>query len=181
MSRCSIIGVLILSAPVIITGCATGVMGGKPQLPLSDRNGTTRIFAAPESQVISAITNAFANFSYRGMVLREDEDLVNQQVGSTKRHFLLWAKHEPVAKVPLDKAWTKWVPYIADFRITVAASSHDLTCVVVQTVLAEVIDGKETFNLHGGTANHYRKVPAVREEEKNILVAIGVELPRAKD
>jgi hypothetical protein len=36
--------------------------------------------------------------------------------------------------------------------------------------------GKEKFNVHGGTANHYRDVWPVRQEEENVLDFISGDL-----
>ena len=56
----------------------------------------------------------------------------------------------------------------------------DRTKVTVRTISSEVIDGKEIFNVHGGTANHYRTVPPVRQEEENVLMAILEELAKER-
>lgn len=169
---------VILSTAIIgfVTGCSTGVIGGKPQLPLSDKGGTTRLFEATQDQAVSAITNAFAGFSYRGMVLREGAG--SERVlpgGDTRNCFVLWAKHEPIAKVPLDCAETKWVPYIADFLIVVTPLDSNQTQIAVRTISSEIIDGKEA-GIHTEWANHYRKVPPVRPEEENVLDAISNEM-----
>jgi hypothetical protein len=173
--------VYAVSAAIIgfVTGCSTGVIGGKPQLPLSDKGGTTRLFEATQDQAVSAITNAFAGFSYRGMVLREMAE--SERVppsGDTRNRFVLWAMHEPIAKVPLDSAKTKWVPYVADFLIVVMPLGSNQTHIAVRTISSEVIDGREA-GIHTEWANRYRRVPPVRQEEENVLSAISEELFRS--
>jgi len=156
----------------LAVGCATGVIGGKPQLPLSDKRGTARIVAAAKTQTILAITNAFAEFSYRGMALHigvESEETLPSI--KAMNSFELRAMHEPIAKVPLDIARTKWVPYIADFQITLKPLNSNQTKIIVQTLYSEVLDGKEP-GVHTEWANHYRSVPPVRQEEENVLAAI---------
>ena len=110
------------------TGCTTGVIGGKPQLPLSDKHGTARILTATERQTVFAITNAFAEFSYRGMALHsgaESEDILSGN--DTTDSFVLRAMHEPIARVPLDVTRTKWVPTaITIFRLL--PIQRTLTC-----------------------------------------------------
>lgn len=64
------------------------------------------------------------------------------------------------------------MPYIACFHITTEPVEGLHARVMVQTVFARVIDGKE-LGIHGGWANHEREVPPVQREEKNILDAIA--------
>jgi hypothetical protein len=175
-------GAVISIAFALICGCASGVTGGKPQLELSNKSGTIRAFATNEPRVIECITNALGDFRYRGMQLCEASEASSLLPNSSLENgFVLRTIHEPIARVPLDKNGNQWVPYIAYFHISVVPVSNDLTRVTVRTILSEVIDGKEPFNFHGGTANHYRKVPAVREEEENVLDAIGARLTRANN
>src|SRR6478752_7437036 len=157
--RCrQIIGTVAMMGLLLMVGCATGVVGGKPQLPLSDKRGSARVFVATPNRVIAAITNALGRYEYRGMVLRVNDGAPAPQRIKIEHGFALWAKHEPIAKVPLDQAQTIWVPYIADFQITLKELPDGKTQVTVQTICAEVIDGHEP-GIHVDRANHYRNVP----------------------
>ena len=58
-----------------VMGCASGVVGGKPKVQLSDKNGTARILEVNELIVIAAISNAFGDYRYKYMTLYEDRAL----------------------------------------------------------------------------------------------------------
>lgn len=176
-----IIAVIISVLLGCVAGCATGAVGGKPQGPLSNHERTSRIFTTPAGQIDMAISNAFADFQYRGMVLeRASENLDILPDSRSVDGFVLRTIHEPIAKVSLDRGGTTWVPYIAYFNIATTPISDSQTKVTIYTFFSEVIDGQETFNFHGGTANHYRTVPPVRQEEESVLSAISNQLPPYK-
>src|SRR5437773_731954 len=66
--------VLIVVGSVVVgfvSGCVTDLAGGKPRVPLSDKNGSERIFSANEIETAAAITNALGNFRYRDLMLYE--------------------------------------------------------------------------------------------------------------
>ena len=165
-----------------VMGCASGVIGGKPKVQLSDKNGTTRIFEVNELKAIAAISNAFGDYRYKYMTLYEAAKWPDIIPGHTVTEGFVLCSYElgGIAKVPLDRARTKWVPYFADFHITVKSFGRNQTKVTVRSIRPLVIDGKE-IGLHFGPAVHYRNVPPVRQEEENILLAIAEELSRAKD
>ena len=87
--------------------------------------------------------------------------------------FVLYTFHESFTKVPMRRSGGKSLPYIAYFHIDLTPLATNQTKVTVRTILSEVIDGRETLNLHGGEANHYRKVPPVRQEEERVVTAIA--------
>ena len=80
-----------------------------------------------------------------------------------------------IAKVPLDRARTKWVPYFAEFHIDVKPLDNNQTKVTVRSIRPRVIDGKEV-GWHFGPSVHYRNVPPLRQEEEKVLAAIAEEL-----
>jgi hypothetical protein len=174
-----IVGVGVIVFLALVGGCASDVTGGRPQTQLSSISGTMRAFAASETRVVASITNALGDYNYRGMILSEATEVKDLLPNASLEHgFVLRTIHEPIAQIALDGNRGQLVPYIAYFHISVAPNTNDLTSVTVRTIFSEVIDGEETPNFHGGTANHYRKIPAVRGEEENVLTVIGVELAR---
>ena len=166
-------------------GCVTDVTGGKPRLPLSEKTGNERIFVANEIETSVAITSAFENFRYRDMMLYEaaksDWDYLVRGWHPTNGFVLapLLSASGSITNIPIDPAGNKRVPYVGYFHILVAPVATNRTMVSVRTVLSEVIDGRE-LSVHGGWANHYRKVPPIRQDEENVLLAIAEELSRAK-
>lgn len=164
---------------ISLAGCAQGIVGGDPLLPLSTTNGTTRVFETTEGYVLAAISNAFDGLQYRKMSLSEASTsnwdyLVTGWRPSSG--FVLQPLGKPwIAQVPIGAKKPTWVPYKAYFHITVQPVSVDRASVNVKTVLAMVADGEET-GLHGGTAEHVRQVRGVQQEEEAVLAAIGKEL-----
>jgi len=176
--------IVVTSAIVIgvVAGCTSALVGGRPQLPLSNKNGSSRIFAATSSQMVSAITNAFADLRYRQMFLIQAADFDLVQGWHSTNGFVLEPVGVPasITNVPLDRLGKQRVPYVAYFHVEITVLDTDQTKVTVRTISSEVIDGKEIFSVHGGTANHYRTVPPVRQEEENVLMAILEELAKER-
>ena len=180
--------VLIVVGSVVVgfvSGCVTDLAGGKPRVPLSDKNGSERIFSANEIETAAAITNALGNFRYRDLMLYEaaksDWAYIVRGWHPTNGFVLapILNASGSITNVPIDRAGKKRVPYVGYFHILVAPVATNQTVVTVRTVLSEVIDGKE-ISVHGGWANHYRKVPPIRQEEQDVLLAIAEELSGAK-
>ena len=171
----SVVGMLF----VIAAGC--GIISFNPSLPLSDKNGTEQVFAASESEVTLAITNAYGDSSKSKMILQ-----LAVERGADWIHgwhptngFLLFS-FDPIADVPvLTLIGKKQVPYFPYFHVVVTPLNSNQTQVVVRTVRSEVIDGKE-IGVHSGLANHYRKVLPVRREEKHVIEAISGQLSLPK-
>lgn len=166
------------AAVAFVAGCVYGATGGKPALPLSDEHGTERVLPASEAETIAAITNALGNQRYRRMGLYEAAKFTWEDIAPNwhpTNGFQLQPLQGPITNVPLDRAQTKWVPYVAFFYISTAPVNTNQTKVTVRTVLSKVIDGKEP-GIHGPWAYHYRKVPPVRSEEESVLAAIADEL-----
>ena len=166
-------------------GCVTDVTGGKPRLPLAENPGNERIFVANEIETSVAITSAFGNFRYRDTMLYEaaksDWDYLVRGWHPTNGFVLapLLSASGSITNISIDRAGKKRVPYVGYFHILVAPVTTNRTIVTVRTVRSEVIDGREP-SVHGGWANHYRKVPPIRQEEENVLLAIAEELSHAK-
>lgn len=160
----------------LTTGCAAGVVGGKPRLPLSGKGGSHRVLQASAPATISAITNAFANFQYRGMALYDAgrwRDVLPRQ--PTSGFLLCPLDLNGITNIPVGHASATYVPYVPYFHIYATPVGENQTKVTVSTIRAEVIDGHQ-FGWHGGRAIHYRKVPPVRQEEENVLAAIAQQL-----
>ena len=172
--------IIVIGAAVVLyaTGCATGVIGGKPSLASSDKNGTSFVAMATEGQTIEAITNAFSEFVYREMALYKASDEAYLVPGWHPTNGFVLSPLSVlgnIANVPLDRNGKNWVPYVAYFYIVATPMATNQTTVTVRTIIAEVIDGTE-FGWHGGTALHHRKVPPIRREEENVLARIETEL-----
>ena len=164
-----------------VAGCST--LGDNPSLPLADKKGTARFFVSNEAETIAAITNAFANYRYRGMSLY---DAIGQDYLALDWHPTNGFVLEPVVivsgsitNIAVGTLIKRRLPYIAYFHIVAVPNDTNGTTVTVRTVLAEVIDGREP-GIHGGWANHHRKVPPIRQEEENVLAAIAKELSSIK-
>jgi hypothetical protein len=161
----------------LAAGCA--IFGGQPTLARAGKTGTSRVFPASAAETTAAITNAFANHRYRGMSL----------YNAAGQDYLVPGWHpsngfalEPalsvdgsITNLPAGMLMKKSVPYVAYFHIVTTPLGTDATSVTVRTILAEVIDGKEP-GVHGGWANHYRKVHPMRQEEENVLAAVAEQL-----
>ena len=168
----SVVGMLF----VIAAGC--GIINCDPSLPLSDKNGTAKIFAANENEVTLAITNAFGSSKFRKMILEPagERKVEWNQGWQLTNGFILFSFHDPVAYVPVLSVFGKrQLPYISYFHIAVTPQNSNKTHIVVRTVFSEVIYGKE-IGVHGGWANHYRKVAPVRREEDHVIEAISEQL-----
>ena len=154
---------------------------GKPQLPLSGKSGTAHFFTANEFEVIAAITNTFPDLRYRQMFLKQADDFDLIQGWHSTNGFVLEPFGVPpsITNVPLDHVGNRKVPYVAYFHFEISPLGTSRTKVTVRTISSGVIDGKE-ISVHGGWANHYRKVPPIRQEEENLLLAIAEELSRAR-
>ena len=160
-----------------------GIIGSNPRLPLSDKNGTVRLFTASEPQVVAAISNAFADFKYRDMSLESaiatDRSYLVSDFHPTNG-FILFPLNGAITYVPvLSVVGRKRVPYTPYFHIVVTAVDTNKVNVGVRTFLAFVADGWE-IGIHGGTAFHQRIVRPVRREEANVLAAIDEELAKVK-
>jgi len=167
------IRVFVLAVGLILgNGCARGVHGGDPALPLSNTNGTAQTFPVSEKAALDVISNSLTA-GYRGMLLSPaaDEAYLVSNWHPTNG-FVLFPLMGPIADIPLIGRPTKVVPYRPYFYIVTSAVDVSHTKVVVRTILANVIDGKE-FGIHGGWANHERDVPPVQAEEDNLLEAIS--------
>jgi hypothetical protein len=172
---CNCVKSLAISLPILIiaSACNRDVAGGNPKMPLSNRSGTSRDFSASEAQVMRAITTAFSDFRYRSTFL---EPAVECRYLVTGWHptngFVLFPLDGAISNVPLDSSGNKSVPYIPYFHIIVTSVKSNETRLTVRTIRAEVIDGKELFNVHGGEALHHRKVPPVAQEETNVILEV---------
>ncbi len=126
-----------------------------------------------------ALTNVFELMKYHGMlflkITNSDWDYLVPNWHPTNGYILY--PSSPIASIPLDTGII--VPYFGIFYVD-PQSSNDMkqTTVTVRTLRAEVIDGTET-GVHGGVANHTRKIAPVRQEEENVLEAIAKELGAA--
>ena len=157
-------------------GWAAGALAGKPCVPLSDAKGTERIFAASESEVSSAITNAFRLFRYHDLMLT---DPIGSDWMAANWHptngFLLLPTTSTIGTVPtVGFLGRRHLPYLATFHITFRSLSTNETTVGVRTVVAKVVDGITLG--HAGTTGNTVVVPPVRQEEEKVLAAIADEL-----
>jgi len=163
------------TAVVIAMGCSHDVVGGNPKLPLSDSNGTSQVFKVSERETIVAISNAFGAQQYRRMQLYQASEEAYLIPGwHPTNGFILFPLGNvggSITNVPLDRPGEPQVPYVASFYIVTSSLEPKQTKVTVRTIVSEVIDGKE-LGIHGGEANHHRKVAPVRQEEQNVLSAI---------
>jgi hypothetical protein len=170
---------IFLAMCLVISGFiawATGVFAGRPCLPLSDAKGTERIFAANDSEVRTAISNAFNQFKYHDLMLTDPigSDWLAPGWHPTNG-FLLLPTVGIVGMVPtIGILGKRELPYVATFHITVDALAANQTRVVVRTVIAKVVDGVALG--HGGTPGNTKRVPPVRQEEENVLSAIAEQL-----
>jgi hypothetical protein len=169
---------LALSSDVLLIGCSKSIHGGDPALPLSNTNGTTRIFPVPENVILVAISNAFATSDdnpdgYRGMDLSPAAQFSYLVPNwHPTNGFVLFPLIGPITNVPLSGQPPASVPYKACFNIATTSMNGSNTSVTVRTIYAKVIDGKEV-GVHGGWANHERDVPPVKAEEENVLNAVS--------
>ncbi len=161
------------------TGCVVGGAGGGPDLPPSSGSGTVRLFEATVDQTLTAITNAFSGHQYRNMILypaaSSGADFSSNRLAYCFTLEPTLSVDGAITTIPVRGARSTTLPYVAYFSICCAATGNDHSKVTVRTTRSEVIDGKEP-GLHGGWANHYRKVPPVQREEDNVLGAIGAAL-----
>ena len=128
-----------------------------------------------------AITNAFDEFRYRGMNFDEalGRDYLLAGWHPTNGFILMpFSADGSITNVSIGRNNKRWVPYVAYFHIVPESTATNETRVTVRTILSQVIDGTELFNVHGGIANHYRRVPPVRQEEENVLSVIEQKLRR---
>jgi hypothetical protein len=168
---------MIIVLTSLFVGCSRGIHGGDVALPLSNSNGTARVFAASESTVLTAISNAFTNADdnpngYRGMCLTSSSESSYGTNWRASNAFVLFPLIAPITNVPLRGSPPVFVPYSACFNITLKAVDNSNTSVLIRTIFAKVIDGEET-GVHGGWAHHSRDVSPVRMEEENVLNAIS--------
>jgi len=174
---------LTISIAVMLVGCSKGVHGGDPALPLSTTNGTTVVFPAQESVVLTAISKAFATsddnpMGYRGMMLSDASSYPGPN-GLYSNGLALAPVDGSITNMPLAGGTPKSVPYTACFNITTKSLDNTKTAVTVRTFLSKVIDGKES-PIQGGWVNHYRDVPPVKAEEENVLNAISNALAKSR-
>lgn len=158
----------------------SGGLAGKPTLSVSGPGGTSRILPATESAVAEAITNAFDLFKYHDMMLTDPigEDWMARDWHPTNG-FLLVPTVSTIATVPTKGLLgIRHLPYVATFHITLKLEGTNQTQVNVRTVTAKVLDGIGLG--HGGSVANTANVPAVREEETNIIKAIEAEIKSGK-
>jgi hypothetical protein len=151
-------------------------------LPIADQNGTERVFPANQDEIVDAITNAFADSRYRQMILEPASDVPGLVPGfKEKTGFVLESMSATgsITNIPLTSPGTTPVPYVAYFYIRTTQLGTNKSGVTVRTIRSEVIDGQEP-GVHGGWANHYRKVPPVRQEEENVLAMITSALQKTQ-
>ena len=159
-----------------IAGFIFGCSKQSSKLPVSDQNGTERIFATNQIETSLGIVRAFKDHRYCGMILKEAANFLSAPADWRETNGLvLFSFHEPISLVPLKSGGSKKVPYIASFHIVVAPIGTNKTKVTVRTISSEIIGGKE-INIHGGWANRYQEVSPIRSEEENVLKAISEEL-----
>jgi hypothetical protein len=161
----------VLSA--LATSCSRNVTGGNPTILLANSNGTARVFEVSVSEINQGITNSFDSLKYHEMLLirvtNSDWDYLAPKWRPTNGYILYESR--PIADIPLDTGVT--APYLATFSIEVQQIGLSAkTKVIVRTLQAEVIDGTEQ-GMHGGIANHTRKIAAVRKEEETILESLA--------
>jgi len=167
----------LLLPAALLAGCTRHVQGGDPALPLSNSNGTARIFPAAESTVLTAISNGFATddanpMGYRGMDLSPSAEPFLGPNWHVTNGFVLFPLSGPITNVPLRGHTNVLAPYTACFNIITRPVDSSHTEVLVRTIFAKVRDGKE-IGVHGGWANHERDVPPVKAEEENVLTTIS--------
>jgi hypothetical protein len=157
------------------------VEGGDPAVPLSDANGTRRVFHATALQLGEAITNAFSGARYPGLMLFTANQFnlfspktkITNGLILTSRSSLNLGVHGAFTTVLLSSG--KEVPYKADLQILWGSADRGQTTVTVRTLSAEVIDGQQADSA-GHWSEHYRNVPPVRCAEENVLTAIAKQL-----
>ena len=171
----------------LTSSCSRNMTDGNPNLPLSNSNGVAQTFDVSPLVALTAITNAFSDNRYRGMRLEDARDAAylvpgwHPKDGFVLSPFLglnydknpLASNGGAITNIPLGSG--KVTPYFPYFYITISQLESNKINVSVRTVLAQIIDGRET-GVHGGWANHYRSVPPVRQEEENILTVISNQL-----
>ena len=165
----------------LLVAWGTGAFAGKPILPLSNRDGTERVFPVSRDKAIAAITNAFAHFRYRQMMLTE---AVGSDYLAAGWHptdgFLLCPGSAPIATVRTKGVMGKrLLPYEAYFHITLTSVETNQTKISARTVLARVFDGITLTR--SGTGPRPVGVPPIRSEEENVLGAIAAEFDLSKD
>jgi hypothetical protein len=142
---------------IIAIGC--GVIIAQPTKLTSEPTiGTVRIFEASEVDVNSAITNAFGSNRYNDMLL-------GQAIG---HDFLARSWHPTNGFLLQPGTFSSYHGYLF-IGATLIASNQ--TKVVVRTIVAEAINGKEP-GIHGGWAFHFQKIPPNLQEETNVLTEI---------
>ena len=141
-------------------GCAGAGGASKPAV------GSTRIFDASAAEVNSAVVNAFTNGHYCDMLL-------SQAVGSGE---LIRGWH-PTNGFVLEPGTGSL--YRGCFHVVVTPAATNETQVVVRTLWAEAVDGREP-GVHGGWAFHFRKIPPDPQQERNVLWAVAEQLDKRK-
>jgi len=146
--------------------------------PPSNKLETQFMLATNESGANTAISNAFGLGQYRRMHLYEvkksEWDYLVKDWHPTNG-FILFPLIGPITNVAVKGLiGTKNLPYVPYFHITVWPVSTNKSKVIIRTVLAKVVDGKE-LGIHTTWANHYRVVSPILQEETNVLKAIARE------
>ncbi len=174
---------VVLALALAMTGFivwASGALAGKPCLPLSDAKGTERVFMASESEMGSAITNAFHFFKFHDLMLT---DAIGSDWMAPNWHptngFLLIPTTSTIGTVPTAGVLgRRQLPYLATFHVTVRPVATNQMLVAVRTVTAKVVDGITLG--HAGTTGNTVAVPPVRQQEEKVLAAIADELTSQK-
>ncbi|SRR5258706_2281874 len=149
-------------------------------LPLADPNGTEKVVAVSEPQVLTAISNAFRLFRYHDMMLPDavGSDYMAVNWSPTNGSVLLPTLSALGTVSTRGIIGTRRLEYLATFHITTAPVSTNATRVNVRTVAAKVLDGITLG--HGGTVANTVNVRPIRLEEDNVLRVIELELNSEK-
>jgi hypothetical protein len=149
------------------------VLSGTKELRAQTTNatGTQQLFGVNQTEAATAVSNAFAQWRYKRMdlVSAKKDGLVSGWHGTNG--WILFPLDGPITVTPWKNS-NELVPYIPTFYIYVQPIETNITAVVVRTIDARVIHGKET-GVHGGLANHEVNISPVLSEETNVLAAIS--------
>ena len=134
-------------------------------------------FEASETQMITAMTNAFYGERYHGMILISEafQFDVADHSWSRKSATNEWSLSS--STLPLSSVvWKgKAVPYSANFDIKLRQLDDAHCFVAVTTINSEIWEGKGT-SIHGVAGWRTRPFPVVSLEETNVLSEIKLSL-----
>jgi hypothetical protein len=140
--------------------------------------GTTEIVAATLDECSLAITNAFEDGRYHGMLFIQSDvqwdslAKIWSKVPATNE----WSLSTGELPIALIRKGNKIVRYDAQFEITASPEGTNRCKVTVLTTSAWVPGGKEP-NIHGGGwVISGKDIPPVLEEETNVLSRIEKQL-----